>query len=61
VLRAATLFALLVLVFSAPAAAADGPAPGAPGEKAVWTEADKDGFGTATGLRSETWLRAARG
>ena len=27
-----------------------------PGEKAVWTEADKDGFGTATSLRSETWL-----
>ena len=34
----------------------DGPAPGRQGQKAVWTEADKDGFGTATSLRSETWL-----
>ena len=25
-----------------------GEAPGAPGEKAIWTEADKDGFGTST-------------
>jgi hypothetical protein len=54
-LRAATLYALLILVFAAPAAAAvDGPAPGAPGQKAVWTEADKDGFGTATSLRNRT-------
>ncbi len=55
-LRAATLFALLMLVFAAPAAAVDGPAPGAPGQKAAWTEADKDGFGTATSMRSQTWL-----
>ena len=41
---------------AAPAAAAQGPAPGAPGEKAIWTEADKDGFGTATGLASKAWF-----
>jgi hypothetical protein len=28
--------------------ATDGEASGAPGDKAVWTEADKDGFGTST-------------
>jgi glucoamylase len=54
--RAATLCVLLMLVLAAPAAAADGPAPGAPGQPAVWTEADKDGFGTSTSLRSKTWL-----
>ncbi len=55
-LRAATLSALLILVLAAPAAAQEGPAPGGPGQKAVWTEADKDGFATATSLRSRTWL-----
>ena len=55
-LRAATLSALLILVLAAPAAAQGGPAPGGPGQKAVWTEADKDGFATATSLRSRTWL-----
>jgi glucoamylase len=54
--RAATLCVLLMLVLAAPAAAADGPAPGAPGQPAVWTEADKDGFGTSTSLRSKNWL-----
>ena len=56
-LRAATLSVLIMLVLAATAVAAvDGPAPGAPGDKAIWTEADKDGFGTATTLRSNTWL-----
>jgi glucoamylase len=54
--RAATLSVLFILVLAAPAAAQGGAAPGGPGEKAVWTEADKDGFGTATSLRSRTWL-----
>jgi glucoamylase len=49
--------ALLVLLVAAPAAAAGrGTAPGAPGEPAVWTEADKDGFGTAKQLASKVWL-----
>jgi glucoamylase len=42
---------LLVL----PASAAAATAPGAPGEKALWTEADKDGFGTAQSTRSKVW------
>jgi glucoamylase len=44
----------LLLIAAAPAAAG-GPAPGAPGEKAVWTEADKDGFGTSHSLESTVW------
>jgi glucoamylase len=30
-------------------------APGAPGAPALWTEADKDGFGTSTSLGSKVW------
>ena len=47
------LLVALLLLPAAPAAAA--PAPGGPGEKAIWTEADKDGFGTAHNLRSKVW------
>src|SRR5215216_2537103 len=36
-------------------AVTDGEAPGAPGDKAVWTEADKDGFGTSTTTDSKVW------
>ncbi len=46
---------LLVPLLAAPSAGAAGPAPGAPGEPALWTEGDKDGFGTATALRSTVW------
>ena len=45
--------ALLLLLFATPAFAA--PAPGGPGEKAIWTEADKDGFGTSHTLASKVW------
>ena len=36
-------------------------APGAPGDRHTWAPADKHGFGTATGSRSNVWftLRAA--
>jgi glucoamylase len=54
-LRAATLSVLLALALAVPAAAVGGPAPGAPGDKAVWTEADKDGFGTSTTIGSKVW------
>src|SRR5215210_6573118 len=36
-------------------AAPRGGAPGAPGERAIWTEADKDGFGTSTTTASKVW------
>jgi glucoamylase len=51
-MRILRLVALLVLLIPGTALAA---APGAPGKKALWTEADKDGFGTATGTTSKVW------
>ena len=45
--------ALLLLLFATPALAA--PAPGGPGDKAIWTEADKDGFGTSHTPASKVW------
>ncbi len=50
------LFRVAVLLFLlTPGTAFAAVAPGAPGQKALWTEADKDGFGTATGTRSKVW------
>jgi glucoamylase len=36
-------------------------APGAPGAKAVWTAADKDGFGTSTTTASKVWYTLNNG
>ena len=36
-------------------AAPKGGAPEAPGERAIWTEADKDGFGTSYTTASKVW------
>src|SRR3954447_26143649 len=47
------LLLLPLLLFPGSALAAT--APGAPGQKTVWAEADKDGFGTATTTRSKVW------
>jgi glucoamylase len=55
VLRVASL-SLLTLGLLAPAALAKPPAPGAPGTKHTWAPADKHGFGTAKGLRSDVWF-----
>ena len=52
--RGAPLYLVLCLLLF-PGAAAAATAPGAPGQKALWTEADKDGFGTAQGTRSKVW------
>jgi glucoamylase len=49
---AASLLAVTGLAEAAPNSAS---APGAPGEPAVWTEADKDGFGTSTTTTSKVW------
>jgi len=59
------LFGLIVLIMAVLIGTAVGPrtgdaaspsrAPGAPGDKAVWTEADKDGFGTSTTTASKVW------
>jgi glucoamylase len=50
-----TLLALVLLAAAGQAQAASGPAPGAPGAKGNWTEADKDGFGTSHTLASRVW------
>ena len=45
----------------APAHAAAGTAPGAPGAVANWTPGDKEGFGTATAPASKAWFTLADG
>jgi len=56
----AVVMTLIVALLAAPAVAdtppATGRAPGAPGDPASWTEADKDGFATAESLASRVWL-----
>ena len=44
-----------------PAARAERTAPGSPGEKSTWTEADKSGFGTARARRSNVWFTLQHG
>ena len=46
---------LVVALAVASSAAAAGSAPGGPGAVALWTEGDKDGFGTSTTTRSKVW------
>src|SRR5215212_7133765 len=52
-MRLLRLVLLLLLLFPGTAIAAT--APGAPGQKTVWAEADKDGFGTSTTTQSKVW------
>jgi glucoamylase len=62
--RRGLLAALVVLIAAlAPAAATarSDTAPGAPGAKAWWTPADKDGFGTAASLDSKLWHTLEQG
>jgi glucoamylase len=47
--------AIAVLVPAAAGAASGAIAPGAPGAKAFWTPADKQGFGTSMTLQSKLW------
>jgi glucoamylase len=58
-LAAAALVA--VPVASHAAARSSGPAPGGPGAKATWTEANKAGFGTARSRGSNVWFTLQRG
>ena len=51
----ARLLWIVVIVLAFPATAAAQTAPGAPGAKATWTEADKDGYGTSTTRASRVW------
>src|SRR3954468_13558711 len=55
VVVAAALGIVLLALAPGVAPAKDGTAPGAPGERALWTPADKDGYGTATTTSSKVW------
>src|SRR5215216_5465611 len=56
VVAAVLMASLLVLALTGLAdAASSSEAPGAPGKKAVWTAADKDGFGTSKSTASKVW------
>jgi glucoamylase len=55
------LAAGLVATPAAPGSAVPGRAPGGPGGKTVWSEADKAGFGTARSRRSPVWFTLQRG
>src|SRR5215218_4314311 len=57
VVAAVLVASLLVLALTglAEAASSSSSAPGAPGDSAVWTPADKDGFGTSTTTDSKVW------
>ncbi|WP_370615488.1 glycoside hydrolase family 15 protein [Mumia qirimensis] len=58
---AALLLGATLLVAVPTAAAPADPAPGTPGRKSTWTEADKTGFGTARARRSNVWFTLQRG
>ncbi len=51
----------LGVVSSSAAAPPGGAAPGAPGDKATWTEANKTGFGTARARGSNVWFTLQQG
>jgi glucoamylase len=54
--RVVLAVAFAALLTAAPAIAApSGTAPGGPGAPALWTPADKDGYGTATTTTSRVW------
>ena len=57
VVAAVLVASLLVLALTslAEAASSSSGAPGAPGDPAVWTPADKDGFGTSKTTTSKVW------
>lgn len=50
----------LSATLAAPVAAHTASAPGAPGSEAVFTPADKQGFGTARSDRSPVWFTLGR-
>src|SRR5947209_13965653 len=58
VVAAVTVLTFVTVVSTA---AADGAAPGAPGAQAVWTPANKQGFGTSTTTSSRVWYTLGNG
>ena len=58
--RAVVLAGILFALGGPSALAQSGTAPGAPGAEALWTQADKDGFGTATSTTEQGLAHARR-
>src|SRR3954451_10357441 len=58
-MRGVALVSLALLALAAPAHARER-APGAPGNKADWTQADKQGFGTSATRQSRVWFTLRR-
>ena len=50
-----TAIIAVLFLLALPAAASAQTAPGGPGADALWTEADKDGYGTSAGTASKVW------
>src|SRR3954470_1810854 len=50
-----TIVAIAICLLGLSSSATAQTAPGAPGETATWTPADKDGFGTSTTTASKVW------
>src|SRR4051812_34578294 len=58
-MRSAPLIALVLVASAGPAHARER-APGAPGFKADWAQADKQGFGTSAARQSRVWFTLRR-
>ena len=54
-MKASAVVIALLLLLALPGAALAQTAPGGPGTPALWTEADKDGYGTSAGTASKVW------
>jgi glucoamylase len=54
-------FLILATAAGGSGAASTGRAPGGPGVRSNWLNADKDGFGTSAGVRSKLWFTLERG
>ena len=50
-----TAIIAVLFLLALPVTASAQTAPGGPGADALWTEADKDGYGTSTGTASQVW------
>src|SRR3954447_23234632 len=56
-----TIAAIAICLLGLSSSATAQTAPGAPGDTATWTPADKDGFGTSTTTASKVWHTLERG
>src|SRR4051812_24940790 len=60
-MQRAAILAVVAFVLGVCSVSSAQTAPGAPGDPAIWTPADKDGFGTANTTASKVWHPLERG